>query len=94
MYFMSNFCKLVPQLSSYQDPPAQTGRMRMFTVNYLEIISEHSNLSKRIGVPTDYNLHLLRNKIKSNAVGLHSNIGGGQHGYISLVATLTVYSLL
>ena len=47
-----------------------------------------------MGVPTYETLHLLYNEIKSNAMAVHSNLGGGQHGHIGLVFSLTTYDLL
>ena len=68
--------------------------MTISTVNYLGTIFEHPDLNKIIGVPTYETLHLLHNKIKSNAMAVHSNLGGGQHGYLRLVTSLTTYALL
>ena len=47
-----------------------------------------------MGVPIYETLHLLHNEIKSNAMTVHSNIGGRQHGYFSLVVRPTAYALL
>ena len=68
--------------------------MAISTVNYRDTIFEHPNLSKIVGVPTYETLHLLHNEIKSNAMAVHSNLGGGQHGYLRLVISPTAYALL
>ena len=47
-----------------------------------------------MGIPTYETLHLIHNKIKANAMTVHSNIGGRQHGYLGLLVSLTAYSLL
>ena len=46
-----------------------------------------------MGVPIYDTLYLLHNKIKSNAMTVHSNLGGGQHGYLGLVVSPTAYAL-
>ena len=68
--------------------------MVISTVNYHETIFEHPNLTKIIGIPTYDALHLLHNEIKSNAISVHSNIGGVQHGYLGLVVSPTACALL
>ena len=68
--------------------------MRISTINYHETIFEHPDLTKITNVPTYETLHLLHNKIKANAMAVPSNIGGGQHSYLGLVASLTSYALL
>ena len=47
-----------------------------------------------MGAPTYETLHILNNEIKSNAMAVHSNLGGGQHGYLRLVISPTAYALL
>ena len=47
-----------------------------------------------MGAPTYETLHILNNEIKSNAMAVHSNIGGGKQGYLMLVVSLTAYALL
>ena len=68
--------------------------MTISTVNYRETIFDHPNLTKITGVPTYETLHLLHNKIKSNKMVVHSNLKGGQHGYLGLVVILNANSLL
>ena len=68
--------------------------MTISTINYHEAIFEHPNLTKIIGIPTYDALHLLHNEIKSNAISVHSNIGGVQHGYLGLVVSPTACTLL
>ena len=47
-----------------------------------------------MGIPNYETLHLLHNEIKSNAMAVQSNLGGGKHGYLGLVVSLTAYGLL
>ena len=47
-----------------------------------------------MGIPTYETLNILHNEIKSNATAVHSNLGGGQHGYLGLVAIPTACALL
>ena len=47
-----------------------------------------------MGIPTYETLHLIHNKIKASEMAVHSNIGGGKHGYLGLVVSLTAYALL
>ena len=68
--------------------------MTLSTVNYRETIFEHPDLTKITGVLTYETLHLLHNKIKSNAMAIYSNLGGGKHGYLELVVRSTAYALL
>ena len=80
--------------SSYKDLPIQTGTVTISTVNYCETIFENPELTKIIGAPAYDNPYLRHNKIKPNKISLHSNIGGGQHGYIGLVVIPNYYALL
>ena len=68
--------------------------MTIYTVNYCETIFEYPDLTKITGVPTCETLHLFHNKTKSNAMAVHSNLGGGQHGYLVLVVRPNAYDLL
>ena len=68
--------------------------MTISIVNYHKTIFKHPNLTKIIGIPTYDALHLLHNEIKSNAISVHSNIGGVQHGYLGLVVSPTACKLL
>ena len=68
--------------------------MNISTVNHYETIFKNPDLTKITGVPTYETLHLLHNKIKANAMEVHSNIGGVQHGYLDLVVIPTDYTLL
>jgi hypothetical protein len=63
--------------------------MSILTVNYREIFFEYPDLTKIIGIPAFETLHLLNQGIKSNAITVHSNLGGGQHGHLGLVVSPT-----
>ena len=68
--------------------------MKISTINHRKNIFEHPDLTNIIGVPNYDTLHLLHSEIKSNALAVHSNLGGGQHGYLGLVVRPTAYVLL
>ena len=68
--------------------------MTISTVKYHETIFEHPNLTKIVGVPTYGTLNIPHNDIKYNSISVHSNIGGVQHGYLSLVVRSTAYVIL
>ena len=84
----------MPYISSYQDPTTQISTIMISTINYRETISEHTNLTKIIGIPPYDTLHLLQNKIKSNATAVHRNLGSDQHGYLGLVLRTNAYIFL
>ena len=62
--------------------------------NYKDVLFDQENLTPIHGEPTLEILHKFRNKIKSNAKSVYSNIGGGEHGHIYLVLTNTYYTLI
>jgi hypothetical protein len=68
--------------------------MSIPTVNYREVFFEHPDLSRIIGIPTYETLHTLNQELKSNAMSVHSNLGGGQHGHLGLVVSPNAYALL
>jgi hypothetical protein len=68
--------------------------MSIPTVNYREVFFEHPDLSRIIGIPTYETLHTLNQELKSNAISVHSNLGGGQHGHLGLVVSPNAYALL
>jgi hypothetical protein len=68
--------------------------MSISTVNYRETFFEHPDLTKIIGIPTFDTLHQLNQEIKSNAISVHANLGGGQHGHLGLVVSPDAYALL
>jgi hypothetical protein len=68
--------------------------MSIPTVNYREVFFEHPDLSRIIGIPTYETLHTLNQELKSNAISVHSNLGGGQHGHLGLVISPNAYALL
>jgi uncharacterized ParB-like nuclease family protein len=68
--------------------------MSIPTVNYREVFFEHPDLSRIIGIPTYETLHTLNQELKSNAMSVHSNLGGGQHGHLGLVVSPNACALL
>jgi hypothetical protein len=51
--------------------------MSISAVNYGEVFFEHPDLTKIIGIPTYDTLHKIYQEIKSNAISVHSDLGGG-----------------
>jgi hypothetical protein len=68
--------------------------MSIRTVNYREVFFEDPDLSRIIGIPTYETMHTLNQELKSNAISVHSNLGGGQHGHLGLVVSPNAYALL
>ena len=68
--------------------------MTVAAVNYKETHFPHQDLTKIIGTPTYVTLHELFIQLKANALSVHSNLGGGQHGHLGLLLSPNAYALL
>ena len=66
--------------------------MSISAVNYRETHFAYPDLTRIIGCPTYDTLHILKNEIKANAISVHSNLGGGQHGNLGLVISPAAYT--
>ena len=56
-------------------------------VNYCVSLFEHVDLTPVSGQPTYESLRLLNQELKTNAMSVHSNLGGGAHGYYGLIVS-------
>ena len=68
--------------------------MSISTVNYQETFLLKPDLIRIIGIPTYDNLHQMQLELKSNALYVHSNLGGGTHGHLGLLMNYTRYATL
>ena len=68
--------------------------MAIAAVNYKESFFEHTELTPIIGRPNYKSLHRLHQEIKTNAMTVHSNLGGGAFGYLGLVMTPSEYAFI
>ena len=66
--------------------------MSIYSTNYRETHFAYPDLTRVIGCPTYDTLHNLKNEIKANALSVHSNLGGGQHGNLGLVISPAAYT--
>jgi len=66
--------------------------MSIYSTNYRETHFEYPDLTKIVGCPTYDTLHLLKNEIKANAISVHSNLGGRQHGHLGLAISPESYA--
>ena len=60
--------------------------------NYIETFFQHSTLTNFAGDTTYTSLAKLKPECKANAKYIHSNLGGGSQGHLSLVSTATAYA--
>ena len=68
--------------------------MSIPSVNYRETFFPKPDLSKILGLPTYDSLHQMQLELKSNALSVHSNLGGGTHGHLGLLMTAAQYALV
>ena len=63
------------------------------TINYPEMIPK-TDLTPILDIPTFKTVHQLIQEVKANAASIHSNLGGGAQGHLSLVISPRKYALL
>ena len=68
--------------------------MSISTVNYLKTFFPKPYLTIILVVPTYNALHQIQLEIKTNALYVHSNLGGATHGHLGLLITNTKYATL
>jgi uncharacterized phage-associated protein len=68
--------------------------MSIPAVNYRETFFPKPDLTRIIGIPTYDTLHQMQLELKSNALSVHSNLGGGAHGHLGLLMTNAQYALI
>jgi hypothetical protein len=64
------------------------------SVNYRETFFPKPDLTRIIGIPTYEALHQMQLELKTNALSVHSNLGGAQHGHLGLLMTAAQYALV
>ena len=68
--------------------------MSIFTVKCCKTFFSKLDLTRILGIPTYDALHQMMLKLKSNALSIHSNIGGGTHVNLGLLTTNMKYGTL
>ena len=68
--------------------------MIISTVNYHKTFFPKPDLTRILGIPTYNALHQMQLELKSNAVYVHSNIGGATHVHLVLLMKNTTYDTL
>ena len=68
--------------------------MSISTVKYCKTFFSKLDLTRILGILTYGALHQMRLKLKSNALSVHSNIGGGTHRNLVLITTNVKYATL
>ena len=64
------------------------------SVNYRETCFPKPDLTRTPGRPTYESLHNMQLELKANAISVHSNLGGGNHGHLGLLMTDPQYALV
>ena len=67
--------------------------MSINATNYRDIMSK-PDLTAILGIPTYDSLHKMQIELKTNAISVHSNKGGGSHGHLGLIMTGPQFALL
>ena len=67
--------------------------MSIPAVNYRETSFEKPDLTLIIGKPDFETLYQLIIDLRTNALSVHSNLGGGNHGHLGLLMTPVQYAL-
>ena len=68
--------------------------MSIQLVNYRETYFTKPDLTRILGIPTYEALHQMQLELKTNALSVHSNLGGAVHGHLGLLMTDVQYALL
>ena len=64
------------------------------SVNYRETCFPKQDLTRYPGRPNYESLHQMQLELKANAISVHSNLGGGNHGHLGLLMTNQQYTLI
>ena len=64
------------------------------SVNYRETCFPKQDLTRCPGRPNYESLHQMQLELKANAISVHSNLGGGNHGHLGLLMTDPQYTLI
>ena len=68
--------------------------MSSTNIDYVDIYFEFPTLTKIHGEPTYETLTTIKDKLRSNATSVTSDLGGGAHGHLGLVLTLAEYAVV
>ena len=63
-------------------------------IDYKNHVFEFPELSRIVGEPSTAMLITLLNEVKSNAMAVHSDLGGGENGHLGLVISPATYQTL
>lgn len=63
------------------------------TVNYRETYFPKPDLTQILGKPDFESLYQLITDLRANAISVHSNLGGGNHGHLGLIMTPQQYAI-
>ena len=63
-------------------------------IDYKNNVFEFPDLSRIVGKPNTVTLITLLNEVKSNAMSVHSDLGGGENGHLGLVVSPATYQTL
>ena len=64
------------------------------SINYIDTLFEHRELTKIHGEPTYETLQIIANELKTNAATVRTHLGGGNHGHLGLVLPPVRYALI
>ena len=64
------------------------------SINYIDTLFEHKELTKIHGEPTYETLKIIANELKTNAATVRTHLGGGNHGHLGLVLLPARYALI
>jgi hypothetical protein len=68
--------------------------MSIPSINYRETYFPKPDLTRIICIPTYETLHQMQLELKTNALSVHSNLGGAAHGHLGLLMTDAQYALV
>ena len=62
--------------------------------DYKNQFFQHPELTRIQGEPNTQGLITLQNEVKTNAMAVHTTLGGGQHGHMGLVLNPAEYAAI
>ena len=61
-------------------------------VDYITTYFKFTSLTRSVGKPTYETIKSIKEELKANAASVHSDKGGGNHGYLGLILSPTAYA--
>ena len=61
-------------------------------MDYITTYFKFTSLTRSVGKPTYETIKAIKEELKANAASVHSDKGGGNHGYLGLVLSPTAYA--